>query len=73
MEDRKRRVRCYSYWIRWVVRVVIQVGSGIDTEFYTEDYSGMEWCSRNNALGELYEARAQGLDAYLERREVTRI
>ena len=57
--------------VRWVVRVIIETGSGMDYDTYTEDYSGVEWCNKKNALEELKEALAGGNNAFIERREIT--
>ena len=55
----------------WVVMVIIETGSGMDYDTYNEEYSGVEWRSKKNALIELKEALATGNTAFLECREVT--
>lgn len=64
-------IKVTPYWIRWVVRVMIETGSGMDYDTYTEDYSGIEWCNKKSAMKELREALATGNNAFIERREIT--
>ena len=71
MAGKGRGIEISRYWVRWVVRVIIETGSGMDYDTYTEDYSGMEWCNKKNALAELKEAMASGNKAFIERREIT--
>lgn len=73
MPGKGRCIEITRCWIRWVVRVMIETGSGMDYDTYTEDYSGVEWCSKKNALAELKEALAGGNNAFIERREITRL
>ena len=53
MSVKGRGIEITRHWVRWVVRVVIETGSGMDYDTYTEDYSGVEWCNKKNALNEL--------------------
>ena len=71
MAVRGRGIKITRHWVRWVVRVIIETGSGMDYDTYTEDYSGVEWCNKNNAVQELKEALASGNKAFIERREIT--
>lgn len=71
MAGKGRGIEISRHWVRWVVRVMIETGSGMDYDTYTEDYSGVEWCNKKNALAELKEALASGNKAFIERREIT--
>ena len=73
MPGKGRGIEITRCWVRWVVRVIIETGSGMDYDTYTEDYSGVEWCNKKNALEELKEAMAAGNKAFIERREITRL
>lgn len=68
-----KRPRLNGRWSCWVVMVIIETGSGMDYDSYNEEYSGVEWRSKKNALIELKEAIATGHAAFIECREVTPI
>ena len=71
MPGKGRGIKVTRYWVRWVVRVIIETGSGMDYDTYNEDYSGIEWCNKKSAMEELKEALATGNKAFIERREIT--
>ena len=60
-------------WIRYVVMIIITTGSGMDFDTYSEEYTGVEYCSLKNAQRELKEAQRSYPDAYILTREVTKI
>ena len=71
MVGRGKPPRLKGHWACWVVMIIVETGSGMDYDTYNEEYSGVEWCSKKNALAELKEALAAGNTAFLECREVT--
>lgn len=58
--------------MRYVVMVMVTIGSGFDLETYPEEYSGIEWTNLENAKRELKDARKLFKDVYIDEREVTR-
>lgn len=60
-------------WIQYVVMIVIYTGTGMDFDSYSEEYTGVEYCSLKNAQKELKEAQRSYQDAYITTREVIKI
>ena len=43
MAGKGRGIEISRHWVRWVVRVMIETGSGMDYDMYTEDYTTAVW------------------------------